>query len=152
MQPTARSINAPARPFRSVAETPWHLHTDDPEQGRRIRCFVMPGHMTGKSADRWLQDLWNQVERRPADCVLDIAGTHHLDAHGFRILLEAAERVRHIGRRVVLVEPHDRIRALLEDLCLHREISVFDDLSSALSYLAESAPPSRDATLYRAAS
>ena len=102
----------------------------------QIRCFPLPQDMTGQRANFWLSDFLTAFRREPSHCVLVMAGTNVLDAHGFRMLLAAVEEVRRDGFRIVLVEPHPRVREMIKDLCLHQEISIFSYLGSAICSLS----------------
>jgi anti-sigma B factor antagonist len=89
-----------------VAEAAFEIEELDP------RSFRITGSLDVPSGGM-LHELLDELSRSPGNITLDLAGVTFMDSGGLRAVLQACSDLGDRGE-VVLVDPSDQVRRLLE--------------------------------------
>lgn len=94
--------------FPTMTDTRARLDVTHAELG-----LVLAGEIDAHTAPS-LVDHLDPLPDGTGDVVLDIAGVDFMDSSGLRVLIEAHDRARAAGRRLVLRSPSGVVRRLFE--------------------------------------
>lgn len=87
----------------------------------------------GESAEFFAQTLDRTLEKDDGHVVIDLAKINHIDSTGIGELVGYLGRFRNRNRKLILVQPSERIRKLLEVAQLHSLFPMYDDLDAAIA-------------------
>jgi anti-sigma B factor antagonist len=87
----------------------------------------------GESAQFLAQTLERLLADEEGNVLIDLAHINYIDSTGIGELVGYFGKFRERGRRLILVEPAERIRKLLEVAKLDDVFPTYDDLESALA-------------------
>ncbi len=87
----------------------------------------------GESAEFLAQTLEKLLNEESGNVLVDLARINYIDSTGIGELVGYLGKFREKERRLILVQPADRIRKLLEIAKLDTIFPTYDDLDSALA-------------------
>lgn len=87
----------------------------------------------GESAQFFAQALDRALEEEQGNVFVDFSRINYIDSTGIGELVGFLGRFRDRDRKLILVNPSERIRKLLAIAQLDRLFSIYDSLESALS-------------------
>lgn len=87
----------------------------------------------GESAEFFAQTLDRTLEKDDGHVVIDLAKINHIDSTGIGELVGYLGRFRNRNRKLILVQPSERIRKLLEVAQLVSLFPMYDDLDAAIA-------------------
>ncbi len=93
----------------------------------------------GESAEFLAENLKRTLERDEGHVLIDLSKINYIDSTGIGELVGYLGRFSDVGRKLILVNPSDRIRKLLKMAQLDQLFPTYDDLDSAVA--AEKAGP-----------
>ena len=86
----------------------------------------------GQSAEFLAENLKRTLERDEGHVILDLTKINYIDSTGIGELVAYLGRFGDIGRKLILVNPSDRIRKLLKVAQLDSLFSIYDSLDAAV--------------------
>lgn len=86
----------------------------------------------GESAEFLTQTLERSLAEETGHVLIDFSSINYIDSTGIGELVGYLGRFREIGRKLILINPSDRIRKLLHVARLDELFSTYDDLEGAL--------------------
>ena len=86
----------------------------------------------GESAQFLAQTLERSLAEETGHVLIDFSSINYIDSTGIGELVGYLGRFREIGRKLILINPSDRIRKLLHVARLDELFSTYDDLEGAL--------------------
>lgn len=89
----------------------------------------------GESAQFFAQTLKRALETEPGHVLVDLSEINYIDSTGIGELVGYLGRFRDTGRKLVLVNPSERIRKLLKIAKLDDLFPIYDTLDAALAEL-----------------
>jgi anti-sigma B factor antagonist len=87
----------------------------------------------GESAQFFAQALDRALEEEQGNVLVDFSRINYIDSTGIGELVGFLGRFRDRDRKLILVNPSDRIRKLLAIAQLDRLFSIYDSLETALA-------------------
>lgn len=87
----------------------------------------------GESAQFFAQALDRALEEEKGNVLVDFSRINYIDSTGIGELVGFLGRFRDRDRKLILVNPSDRIRKLLAIAQLDRLFAIYDSLESALA-------------------
>jgi anti-sigma B factor antagonist len=87
----------------------------------------------GESAEFFSQTLDRVLEDDPGHVLIDFSRIDHMDSTGIGELVGYLGRFQELGRKLVLINPSDRIRKLLHVARLDTLFAIHDSLDAALA-------------------
>jgi anti-sigma B factor antagonist len=89
----------------------------------------------GESAQQFAAELQRVLSETSGPVLLDVSGIDYIDSTGIGELVGHMQRLSHEGRQMGLLQPHKRLKSLLELTGLDQYFTVFSDLSEGLKAL-----------------
>lgn len=87
----------------------------------------------GESAQFFAQSLERALDEDQGNVLVDFSRINYIDSTGIGELVGYLGKFKETGRKLVLVNPSDRIRKLLAIAQLDALFTIYDDLESALA-------------------
>lgn len=87
----------------------------------------------GESARFFAETLERALEAEEGDVLIDLSGINYIDSTGIGELVGYLGRFRNSDRKLVLINPSERIRRLLAVAKLDSLFEIYDDVSAALA-------------------
>lgn len=87
----------------------------------------------GRSAEFLAENLKRTLEKEEGNVLLDLSRINYIDSTGIGEMVAYLGRFSDRDRRLVLVQPSERIRKLLKIAQLDTLFSIYDDLDSAVA-------------------
>lgn len=88
---------------------------------------ALAGELDLSEAPRVEAELRAIEERDPATLVLDLRALSFLDSSGLRLVLEADQRAREAGRKLVVVKGPDAVHRVFEIALLDQRLDFVDE-------------------------
>lgn len=101
-----------------------------------VEVVALSGRLDASAAPQVRQLLRGLVDQGRSRLVVDFADVGFVDSSGLSVLVTALKAARAAGGDVVVLNPTDNVRSLLELTRLHRVFLVFNDEASAVSSFA----------------
>ena len=106
---------------------------------QQVELITIKGRMDSVEAPRLAQALESANHRGKYRIVVDMSQLEYLSSAGFRALADAQRNSkRHHGGEVILAQVSGRIREALELVGFSEYFRIFDDVTSALDFAANS--------------
>ena len=86
----------------------------------------------GESASFFSRALERTLREETGHVLVDFSGINHMDSTGLGELVAYLERFRSRSRKLVLINPSERIRKLLALAKLDRQFQTFDSVEEAI--------------------
>lgn len=103
---------------------------------RRVERFVLLNVegviKLGESAEFLAQTLERTLEEEEGDILLDLSRINYIDSTGIGELVGFIGRLQELDRRLVLINPNERIRKLLYVARLDSLFPIYESLDEAL--------------------
>jgi len=103
---------------------------------RRVERFVLLNVegviKLGESAEFLAQTLERTLEEEDGDILLDLSRINYIDSTGIGELVGFLGRLQELDRRLVLINPNERIRKLLYVARLDSLFPIYESLDEAL--------------------
>lgn len=87
----------------------------------------------GESAEFFARTLDRALEEEEGNVLVDFSGINYIDSTGIGELVGYLGRFRDLGRKLILVNPSEKIRKLLAIAQLDKLFTIYDDLDEALA-------------------
>ena len=87
----------------------------------------------GESAEFLAQNLGRVLEKEAGNVVVDLSAINYIDSTGIGELVGYLGRFRSTGRKLILVNPSDRIRKLLAVAQLDKLFPIFESIEDVLA-------------------
>lgn len=87
----------------------------------------------GESAEFFARALDRALEEEEGNVLVDFSGINYIDSTGIGELVGYLGRFRDLGRKLILVNPSEKIRKLLAIAQLDKLFTIYDDLDEALA-------------------
>lgn len=105
----------------------------DVEQG--VTVLKVSGQVTlGESAKQFAAELQQVLDETSGGVVIDLADIDYVDSTGIGELVGYLQKFTRSGRKLVLLQPHQRIEALLKLTRLDTVFPIFRDRFEALAH------------------
>lgn len=110
-----------------------------------VNVLVLEGVIRlGESAEQFSSSLRRLLDDETGPVLLDLVGIDHVDSTGLGELVGYLQRFSSVGRRLALLDPHPRVRALLRLTSLDEVFPIFEDREAALSSMGGSSTPGKE--------
>jgi anti-sigma B factor antagonist len=96
------------------------------ERGGAVHVSLQ-GELDISTAPRLEDDLRRTEADGPAVILLDLSGLDFMDSTGLRLLINADNRAREAGRRLVLVRGNEMVQRVLRLTRLDERLEIVDD-------------------------
>lgn len=111
------------------------------EVERGSTVLHVSGQITlGESAKRFAGELQEVLDQTTGGVVIDLADIDYVDSTGIGELVGYLQKFTRSGRRLALLNPHQRIEALLKLTRLDAVFPIFRDRLEALAYASAANP------------
>ncbi len=102
----------------------------------KVDVIQLPERLSMADAGSVKESLQQLVDKGRAKLVLDLAQIHFMDSSGLSVLLSARKSVTRNSGQVVLLNPSDEARSLIELTRLHEVFEIFSDKEAAVQHLS----------------
>ncbi len=109
------------------------------EQG--VTILKVAGQVTlGESAKKFAAELQEVLDKTQGGVVIDLADIDYVDSTGIGELVGYLQKFTRSGRRLVLLQPHQRIEALLKLTRLDAVFPIFRERLAAIAHAGALVP------------
>ncbi len=109
------------------------------EQG--VTVLKVAGQVTlGESAKNFASELQEVLDETQGGVVIDLADIDYVDSTGIGELVGYLQKFTRCGRKLVLLQPHQRIEALLKLTRLDAVFPIFRDRVEAIAHAGAPTP------------
>ncbi len=106
------------------------------ESHGKVDVIELPERLSIADAGKVKSSLQTLVETGRKKLVLDLAQVSFMDSSGLSVLLSARKSVTRVSGHVVLLNPSDEARTLIELTRLHEVFEIFSDKQAAVEHLS----------------
>jgi anti-anti-sigma factor len=99
---------------------------------KRVNVIRVLGRVDASVAPKFEEALRQQVEGSHSNLVLEMDGTDYISSAGVRALISAQKALKAKGGAVLLAQPSDRVKEVLDIAGLDALFTVYPDTEAAI--------------------
>ena len=100
-----------------------NLHYDS----KRLQLFEIVGRVDGDNALAMAKSIEHAIINGRDQIFLDMSGVEYMNSAGLRELVKAFKRVQRVGGRLILINPSEYVRKLIELVGLESIFEIYVD-------------------------
>lgn len=104
-----------------------------------VELVSLPNQLVMRNAPEVRKAIRDLVEAGHHLLILDLEPVEFVDSSGLSVLVTTLKALQPVGGSVVLLDPSDNVRALIELTRLHKVFEIYEDREAAIADLQQRA-------------